>query len=71
MLANVIEESNPDESVPEILNKAFLRVDNQVNEREGKFSGCTAIVAFVKVAENNKVKYIYIYYKILTTDPLH
>lgn len=41
--------------MPEILNKAFLAVDSEVNQREGKFSGCTAIVAFVKVIED-KVK---------------
>lgn len=35
--------------MPEILNKAFLAVDSQVNQREGKFSGCTAIVAYVKM----------------------
>lgn len=38
--------------MPEILNKAFLAVDSEVNQREGKFSGCTAIVAFVKVIED-------------------
>lgn len=51
MLAKVIETSTEEESVPEILNKAFLAVDNEVNQGEGKFSGCTAIVAFVKVIE--------------------
>lgn len=55
-MAQVIQQSKPEETIPEILNKAFLTVDNQVNEHEGKFSGCTAIVAFVKVTENNKVK---------------
>lgn len=43
--------------MPEILNKAFLAVDSEVNQREGKFSGCTAIVAFVKVIED-KVSYM-------------
>jgi hypothetical protein len=43
--------------VPEILNKAFLQVDSKVNENEGKYSGCTAIVAFVKV-KDEKVKYL-------------
>lgn len=38
--------------MPEILNKAFLAVDNEVNQGDGKFSGCTAIVAFVKVIED-------------------
>ncbi|KAI7872881.1 phosphatase 2C-like domain-containing protein [Spinellus fusiger] len=37
------------EPVAEILNKTFLKVDLQVNEKEGKFSGCTAIVAFAQV----------------------
>jgi hypothetical protein len=32
-----------------------LAVDSQVNKREGKFSGCTAIVAYVKMIEE-KVK---------------
>ncbi|KAI9275991.1 phosphatase 2C-like domain-containing protein [Sporodiniella umbellata] len=54
VLARVIQQSKAEETIPEILNKAFLTVDNQVNEREGKFSGCTAIVAFVKATENNK-----------------
>lgn len=45
----MIETSTEQESVPEILNKAFLAVDEAVNQREGKFSGCTAIVAYVKV----------------------
>lgn len=55
MLAKVIESSEKDETVPEILNKAFLAVDSEVNQREGKFSGCTAIVAFVKV-DGDKVR---------------
>lgn len=57
MLAKVIETSTQEETVPEILNKAFLAVDSEVNQREGKFSGCTAIVAFVKVIED-KVSYL-------------
>lgn len=57
MLAKVIESSTQEETVPEILNKAFLAVDSEVNQREGKFSGCTAIVAFVKVIED-KVSYM-------------
>lgn len=57
MLAKVIESSTQEESVPEILNKAFLAVDSEVNQREGKFSGCTAIVAFVKVI-GDKVSYM-------------
>ncbi|KAI8883884.1 protein phosphatase 2C [Backusella circina FSU 941] len=56
VLANVIEESK-EESVPEILNKAFLKVDSKVNENEGKFSGCTAIVAFVKVKDEKRILY--------------
>jgi len=57
VLAKVIETSTQEETVPEILNKAFLAVDSEVNQREGKFSGCTAIVAFVKVIED-KVSYL-------------
>lgn len=59
MLAKVIESSEQDETVPEILNKAFLAADSEVNLREGKFSGCTAIVAFVKV-DGDKVYIIYV-----------
>lgn len=55
VLADVIEKST-DESVPEILNKAFLAVDNEVNQREGKFSGCTAIVAYIKVIDERVKK---------------
>ncbi|KAG0175180.1 Protein phosphatase 2C 1 [Apophysomyces sp. BC1034] len=33
----------------------FHKVDEQVNEKEGKFSGCTAVVAFVQNSED-KVK---------------
>ncbi|GAA5812892.1 hypothetical protein MFLAVUS_006352 [Mucor flavus] len=56
VLANVIETST-DESVPEILNKAFLAVDSEVNQREGKFSGCTAIVAYIKVIDERRMLY--------------
>jgi protein phosphatase PTC1 len=48
-------ESSGEESVPEILNKAFLAVDSEVNQREGKFSGCTAIVAYIKVIEEKVI----------------
>ncbi|KAL9551124.1 hypothetical protein MBANPS3_004412 [Mucor bainieri] len=57
VLAKVIESSTQEETVPEILNKAFLAVDSEVNQREGKFSGCTAIVAFVKVIEDKRILY--------------
>ncbi|KAG0163538.1 Protein phosphatase 2C 1 [Apophysomyces sp. BC1015] len=40
--------------VAEILNATFLQVDEQVNEKEGKFSGCTAVVAFVQNSEDKK-----------------
>ncbi|SAM05098.1 hypothetical protein [Absidia glauca] len=40
--------------VPEILNKAFLQADEQVNQKEGKFSGCTAIVAYIQVKDNQR-----------------
>ncbi|CAO3606625.1 unnamed protein product [Mucor hiemalis] len=56
VLAKTIESSG-DESVPEILNKAFLAADNEVNQREGKFSGCTAIVAYVKVIGEKRILY--------------
>ncbi|CAO3588038.1 unnamed protein product [Absidia cylindrospora] len=45
------------ETVPEILNKAFLRVDEQVNEKEGKFSGCTAIVAYIQAKGDQRTLY--------------
>lgn len=65
MLAKVIESSTKEETVPEILNKAFLAVDSEVNQREGKLSGCTAIVAFVKVDgdkvnTSNKLNWLFI-----------
>ncbi|KAL0077652.1 phosphatase 2C-like domain-containing protein [Phycomyces blakesleeanus] len=44
-----------DQPVAEILNKTFLEVDLQVNEKEGKFSGCTAIVAFVQVKDSKRI----------------
>ncbi|KAI8086429.1 phosphatase 2C-like domain-containing protein [Halteromyces radiatus] len=49
--------SSTSETVPEILNKAFLQVDQQVNEKEGKFSGCTAIVAYVQVKDDQRILY--------------
>ncbi|KAI8980527.1 phosphatase 2C-like domain-containing protein [Pilobolus umbonatus] len=56
ILSNVITE-NKESTIPEILNKAFLTVDAQVNENEGKVSGCTAIVAFIKVVGNKRILY--------------
>lgn len=57
----MIETSTEQESVPEILNKTFLAVDEAVNQREGKFSGCTAIVAYVKVQGEKVISYIQVY----------
>ncbi|KAF7729718.1 Protein phosphatase 2C 1 [Apophysomyces ossiformis] len=44
--------------VAEILNAAFLQVDEQVNEKEGKFSGCTAVVAFVQM-DGDKTQFLF------------
>ncbi|ORY94669.1 phosphatase 2C-like domain-containing protein [Syncephalastrum racemosum] len=43
--------------VPEILNLAFLEADRQLNESEGKTSGCTAVVAFVQVKGDKRILY--------------
>ncbi|ORX47704.1 protein phosphatase 2C [Hesseltinella vesiculosa] len=45
-------------SIPEILNLAFLQVDQRVNENVGKFSGCTAVVAYVAVKNDKRSLYI-------------
>ncbi|ORZ13089.1 phosphatase 2C-like domain-containing protein [Absidia repens] len=55
-LANCLNNSSS-ETVPEILNQAFLQVDQQVNEKEGKSSGCTAIVAYVQVKGDQRTLY--------------
>ncbi|KAJ3091038.1 Protein phosphatase 2C 1 [Quaeritorhiza haematococci] len=39
---------NPDTPVPELLNKTFLLTDIQLGERKGLYSGCTAVVAFLR-----------------------
>ncbi|KAI9300798.1 phosphatase 2C-like domain-containing protein [Cunninghamella echinulata] len=57
VLADCLNTTSTDETVPEILNKAFLKADEQVNEKEGKFSGCTAIVAYVQVKDDKRFLY--------------
>ncbi|KAI8967416.1 phosphatase 2C-like domain-containing protein [Mycotypha africana] len=60
ILANTIKSSKPEEPTVEVLNKAFLAVDDAVNQREGKTSGCTAVVAFVKVEEGTDKRTLYV-----------
>ncbi|KAF7731553.1 Protein phosphatase 2C 1 [Apophysomyces ossiformis] len=44
-------------TVPEILEKTFLHVDELIKDEEGKVSGCTAIVAFIQVKDSKRILY--------------
>ncbi|KAG0166717.1 Protein phosphatase 2C 1 [Apophysomyces sp. BC1015] len=44
-------------SVPEILEKTFLHVDDLIKDDQGRVSGCTAIVAFVQVKDSKRILY--------------
>ncbi|KAI8371487.1 phosphatase 2C-like domain-containing protein [Radiomyces spectabilis] len=50
-------EKNAETPVPEVLNLTFLEADRQVNQKEGKFSGCTAVVAYVQVKDKKRMLY--------------
>ncbi|KAI8068462.1 phosphatase 2C-like domain-containing protein [Gongronella butleri] len=51
------KDDNRSKSIPEILNGAFLQVDQRVNENVGKFSGCTAVVAYVAYKDGKRTLY--------------
>ncbi|KAI8331570.1 phosphatase 2C-like domain-containing protein [Chlamydoabsidia padenii] len=57
ILASCLNQFESTTPVPEILHKAFLQVDSQVNENDGKSSGCTAIVAYVQVKDKKRTLY--------------
>ncbi|KAJ3011414.1 Protein phosphatase 2C 1 [Thoreauomyces humboldtii] len=42
---------NPTMAVPELLNKSFLLTDRQLSERKGSYSGCTAVVGYIRTEE--------------------
>jgi protein phosphatase PTC1 len=42
-------KDKPELNMPEALNHTFMNVDKQLGETKGMFSGCTAVVAFMKV----------------------
>ncbi|KAL1917345.1 uncharacterized protein VTP21DRAFT_5001 [Calcarisporiella thermophila] len=44
-------ENNKDKSTQEVFNLAFLQADAQLNQTEGKHSGCTAVTAFLRIEE--------------------
>ncbi|KAJ3216549.1 Protein phosphatase 2C 1 [Dinochytrium kinnereticum] len=45
---------NPTTPVPELLNKSFLMTDTQLSQKKSLFSGCTAIVAFIRTEEREE-----------------
>lgn len=60
-LIEIIEKNSDNMTIQEILNKAFLKTDSQLNEKRGIPSGCTAIVTFlrkekIKDENNNEVE---------------
>jgi hypothetical protein len=42
---------NPNESIPEVLNKTFIDVDAQMSQKKEIFAGTTVVVAFVRYEE--------------------
>ncbi|KAJ2709414.1 mgpp2cl-1, protein phosphatase 2C-like protein 1 [Coemansia spiralis] len=46
-----LRAEHPDEAVPETMNRAFLEADRRLAVDVKTQSGCTAVVAFVKVSE--------------------
>ncbi|KAI8919350.1 phosphatase 2C-like domain-containing protein [Powellomyces hirtus] len=42
---------NPTMPVPDLLNKSFLLTDRQLGERKGSYSGCTAVVGYIRTEE--------------------
>jgi protein phosphatase PTC1 len=42
-----------DMPVPEIINKTFLEADNRLDELEACNSGCTAVIAFLKMGKSD------------------
>ncbi|KAJ3158540.1 Protein phosphatase 2C 1 [Geranomyces michiganensis] len=42
---------NPTLPVPDLLNKSFLLTDQQLGERKGSYSGCTAVVGYIRTEE--------------------
>jgi protein phosphatase PTC1 len=43
---------NPEKPVPELLDKTFIATDTQLGDKKGVHSGCTAVVAFVRVEKD-------------------
>ncbi|KAI9209109.1 phosphatase 2C-like domain-containing protein [Polychytrium aggregatum] len=50
-----ILQSQPARTVPELMNEAFVETDKQLGERKGMFSGCTAVVGFVRLEDDRAV----------------
>ncbi|KAJ1921697.1 phosphatase 2C [Mycoemilia scoparia] len=44
-----LKTKNPDMSIPEVLNQAFLETDKRLVTETKSHSGCTAVVSFLKV----------------------
>ncbi|KAI8588024.1 phosphatase 2C-like domain-containing protein [Geranomyces variabilis] len=42
---------NPTLPVPDLLNRSFLLTDQQLGERKGSYSGCTAVVGYIRTEE--------------------
>ncbi|KAJ3296353.1 Protein phosphatase 2C 1 [Borealophlyctis nickersoniae] len=48
-------QAQPDTPIPELLNKSFLQTDKQLSEKQGLFSGCTAVVAVLRTEEREEL----------------
>ncbi len=53
MIGNQIFEGiiteNPEKPIPELLDKTFIATDTQLGDKKGVHSGCTAVVAFIRI----------------------
>ncbi|KAI9020502.1 phosphatase 2C-like domain-containing protein [Hyaloraphidium curvatum] len=45
---------NPDADVPELLDRTFVQTDEQLADRKGLHSGCTAIVAYIRMESSEE-----------------
>lgn len=45
---------NPAAELPELLDRAFVLTDEQLADRKGLHSGCTAIVAYLRMEEHEE-----------------
>ncbi|KND03139.1 uncharacterized protein SPPG_02202 [Spizellomyces punctatus DAOM BR117] len=44
-------QERPSTAVPELLNDSFLVTDSQLGERKASYSGCTAVVGFIRTED--------------------